>query len=247
MQFDSIRVVLVETSHPGNIGATARAMKTMGLTRLYLVSPRCFPDRQAHEMAAGADDVLQHAQVTDSLAEALAGCQLVLATSARPRDLPLPGLSPAHAASLIVTESVHHEVALVFGREHSGLTNQELLHCHYHVHIPGDAAFSSLNLAQAVQIVAYEIRMRALSPEPHTQNRCQPRATADDMERFYQHLQRVLLAIDFLKPNNPGRVESRLRRLFNRSQVEAVELRLLRGILTEVERSLCRARADTSS
>jgi len=240
MQFDLIRVVLVETTHPGNIGATARAMKTMGLSRLYLVSPQCIIDRRAHEMAAGADDVLQQAVVTDSLAAALSGTQMVFGTSARARDLALPGLTPAQVATLMVEKFDDQPIALVFGREHAGLTNDELMHCQYHVHIPTNPAFSSLNLAQAVQIMAYEIRMRALSPEPHTRNRPQPLATADDLQHFYDHLTRVLLAIDFLKPDNPGRVEHRLRRLFNRTQLEAMELGLLRGILTQVERGLNR-------
>ena len=240
MQFDSIRVVLVETTHPGNIGATARAMKTMGLSRLYLVSPQCILDRRAHEMAAGADDVLQQAEVTDSLAAALSGTQMVFGTSARARDLALPGLTPAQAANVMVENSGHHQIALVFGREHAGLTNDELMHCHYHVHIPTDPTFSSLNLAQAVQIVAYEVRMHALSPKPHTRKRVQPLATSDDLQPFYPHLTRVLLSIDFLKPDNPGRVEQRLRRLFNRAQLEAMELGLLRGILTQVERGFNR-------
>ena len=236
MKFDSIRIVLVATSHPGNIGSAARAMKTMGLSRLYLVSPQTFPDRRANDMAAGADDVLSQAVITDSLAEALQGCQLVLGTSARPREIALPGLSPAETAELIVTEAENTEIAIVFGREHAGLTNDELLHCHYHIHIPTDEAFSSLNLAQAVQIMAYEIRMRGLSPVAQTSMReGDPIALADEVERLHQHLEEVLIEINFLKLSNPQRLQQRLRRMFNRAKLESMEVNILRGILTHVQ------------
>jgi tRNA (cytidine32/uridine32-2'-O)-methyltransferase len=235
MNFKAIRIVLVATSHPGNIGSAARAMKTMGLSRLYLVSPHAFPDKRAHDMAAGADDVLNAAVVTESLAEALLGCQLVFATSARPRDIALPGLTPAESADRIVAEASTTEIAIVFGREQSGLTNAELLHCHYHIHIPTDAAFSSLNLGQAVQIMAYEVRMRGLSPLAHTNNKSDALATADEVELFYKHLEQVLIAIHFLKPSNPKRLQQRLRRLFNRATLESMEVNILRGILTQVQ------------
>ncbi|MDP3705767.1 MAG: tRNA (cytosine(32)/uridine(32)-2'-O)-methyltransferase TrmJ [Legionellaceae bacterium] len=234
---NSIRIVLVATSHPGNIGSTARAMKTMGLQRLYLVTPNLEPYRKAHEMAAGAYDVLREAVVVDSLAEALVGCQLVCATSARPRDIALPGLSPVACAELIAGHTDETEVALVFGREHAGLTNEELLHAHYHIHIPSNPDFSSLNLAQAVQIIAYEVRMRLLSPAAHVETRQDTLATADDIERFYTHLEEVLIEIDFLKPSNPTRLLQRLRRLFNRARLESMEINILRGILTQIQSS----------
>lgn len=236
MNFDSIRVVLVATSHPGNIGSAARAMKTMGLSRLYLVTPQTYPDRRANDMAAGADDVLANAVITNTLAEALQGCQLVLGTSARPRDIALEGLSPAETAELIVTEGSGTEVAIVFGREHAGLTNEELLHCHYHIHIPSDPTFSSLNLAQAVQIMAYEIRMRALMPVAQSSMReGDPIAMADEVERLHQHLEEVLVEINFLNLSNPKRLQQRLRRLFNRAKLESMEVNILRGILTHVQ------------
>ncbi|MDP3561400.1 MAG: tRNA (cytosine(32)/uridine(32)-2'-O)-methyltransferase TrmJ [Legionellaceae bacterium] len=242
MNLDSIRIVLVATSHPGNIGSTARAMKTMGLKRLYLVNPNLSPYRKAHELAAGAFDILQEAVVVKSLPEALEGCQLVLATSARPRDIALPGLSPYGSAELIANHSDDTEIAIVFGREHAGLTNEELLQAHYHIQIPSDPNFSSLNLAQAVQVIAYEIRMRLLSPPATVTTKTNRQknllATADDIERFYTHLENVLIDIDFLKPSNPKKLLQRLRRLFNRTRLERVEISILRGILTQIQSSL---------
>lgn len=242
MKFDSIRIVLVATSHPGNIGSTARAMKTMGLHRLYLVSPKLFPDPRAHELSAGADDLFQHTVVTDSLTEALKGCQLVIATSARPRDIALEGLTPGGCASLIAGMKDATETAIVFGREHAGLTNDELLQCHYHVNIPTHPDFSSLNLAQAVQIIAYELRMKILSPVVEVETSHDSLATVDGVEQFYTHLRNVLLAIDFLKPSNPKRLLQRLRRLFNRAKLETMEVNILRGILTHIETAIQKTR-----
>jgi len=235
MNFDSIRIVLVGTSHPGNIGSTARAMKTMGLSRLYLVSPEAFPDKKANELAAGADDILERAVVTDTLPQALHGCQLIFATSARPRDIYLPGLTPRECADKVADFSENSEIAVVFGREQSGLSNQELLQCHYHIHIPTAADFSSLNLSQAVQIMAYEIRMQGLAPKAHVSNKQDTLATAEQIELFYQHLESVLIAIDFLKLSNPKRLQQRLRRLFNRATLETMEVNILRGLLTHIE------------
>lgn len=239
MIFESIRIVLVATSHPGNIGSAARAMKTMGLARLYLVTPRQFPDRQAHELAAGADDVLERALVTETLAEALVGCHLVIGSSVRPRGMDLPGLTPGSCASLVNEVSDTSQVAIVFGREHAGLTNAELLHCHYHVTIPSNPAFSSLNLAQAVQVIAYELRMSWLSLEASVaRNTPDELATADQIERFFIHLQDVLVAIDFLKISNPVKLVQRLRRMFNRIKLETREVNILRGILSNTQRAL---------
>lgn len=241
MKFDSIRIVLVATSHPGNIGSTARAMKTMGLHRLYLVSPKSFPDPRAHEMSAGAYDVLlEKVVVTDSLEDALKGCQLILATSARPRDIALSGLTPSECATRVAQTPDNTEIAIVFGREHAGLTNDELLQCHYHIHIPSNPEFSSLNLSQAVQIVAYELRMKLLSPVAEVETRQDSLATADAVEQFYTHLRDVLVEIDFLKPSNPKRLFQRLRRLFNRIQLESMEINILRGILTHVQSAIAR-------
>lgn len=238
MKIEAIRIVLVATSHPGNIGSTARAMKTMGLQRLYLVSPKLFPDRKANELAAGADDLLEQAVITESLQDALKGCQLVFATSARSREMTLPGLTPRESASLGATTPDSTEIAIVFGREHAGLTNNELLHCHYHVNIPSNPVFSSLNLAQAVQIMAYEFRMTLLSPTVAVENSRDRQATSEEVEQFYAHLREVLIDIDFLKPSNPRKLLQRLRRLFNRVKLEHMEVNILRGILTHIQKAL---------
>ncbi len=237
MKFSSIRVVLVATSHPGNIGSTARAMKTMGLSKLYLVSPKSFPDQQATDLAAGADDVLASAVITNTLDEALKGCQLILATSARPRGISLPGLTPAGCAQLVGVQPDNTEIALVFGRENSGLTNEELLRSHYHVNIPSNPEYSSLNLSQAVQIIAYELRMNLLAPKAEVELSRQDRlATADEIEQFHEHLRKVMIAMDFLKSTKPTRrLQQRIRRIFNRAQLEYKEVTILRGMLSQVQ------------
>jgi tRNA (cytidine32/uridine32-2'-O)-methyltransferase len=238
MNLSSIRIVLVETSHPGNIGSTARAMKTMGLSSLYLVSPKSFPDYKAKEMAAGADDLLESAILTKTLDEALAGCHLILATSARPRGISLPGLLPGSGAELISTHSDSTQVAILFGREYAGLTNEELLKCHYHIHIPSNPEYSSLNLAQAVQIVAYELRMKLLAPRAEVTLRREEYATAEEIEQFYDHLRAVFIEIKFLKELNPRRLMQRVRRLFNRINLEKMEVSILRGMLSQIQKSL---------
>lgn len=238
MKFDSIRMVLVATSHPGNIGAAARAMKTMGFGRLYLVSPASFPDKRAFEMAAGADDVLANAVVTKSLIEAVEDCQLVLGTSARTRYIAPSELTPRSQADLVQKQSDTTKVAIVFGREQSGLTNEELLRCHYHIHIPADPAYSSLNLAQAVQIISYELRLALLGPSPLKQSSPEPLARVGEVEQFYEHLRAVLVEIEFLKLSNPKHLMQRLRRLFNRARLEPVEVNILRGILTQIHYAL---------
>lgn len=247
MKLSAIRIVLVSTSHPGNIGSTARAMKTMGINSLYLVNPKSFPDYKAKEMAAGADDVLETAVVTQSLEEALVGCQLILATSARPRGLSLPGLTPAASGALVSQQSDSTQVAIVFGREHAGLTNEELLKSHYHVHIPSNPEFSSLNLAQSVQILAYEMRMNLLAPQATVAMRSDDFASADEVEQFYDHLKEVFIDIQFLKTANPRRLMLRVRRLFNRINLEKMEVSILRGMLSQIQKSLFWAKKQARS
>ena len=238
MNFSSTRIVLVETSHPGNIGASARAMKTMGLSRLYLVRPKLFPDLKAFEMAAGADDLLTSCVIVDSLQDALGECQLVIATSARQRGISLPELSPRECASLVGSQADNTETAIVFGRERTGLTNEELMHCHFQVLIPANPDYSSLNLAQAVQIIAYEFRiLQAAMPQPLAKEQEIP-ATTEEIEKFYQHLTEVLFAIKFLKPENLARVQTRIRRLFNRIRLERMEVNILRGVLSHIQKSI---------
>ena len=237
MKLDSIRIVLVATSHPGNIGSTARAMKNMGLKHLYLVSPHKFPDQHANDLAAGADDILSNAKICTTLAEAINDCHVVYATSARPREISLPGLLPSSCATHISSHPDETNIAIVFGREQSGLSNQELMQCNYHVHIPSDPEFSSLNLSQSVQIIAYELRMKLLSPEAQVLTNQDQYATTHERELFYEHLQKVLIEIEFINPENPKKLSIRLRRMFNRTGLEAMEINLLRGILTQIQRA----------
>jgi len=227
-----VRIILINTTHPGNIGATARAMKVMGLSSLHLVTPKIFPNAEATAMASGADDLLQSAVVHDSLDSALAGCSLVLGTSARLRSLSMPMLDARRAANQAIAESDSHEIALLFGRERYGLTNEEIQRCHFLVNIPSNPDYSSLNIAQAVQILAYELRIAAqgfsnieLAPPDW-----QP---VDDvqMERLFEHLEQTLLDIRFLNPRQPKRLMARLRRLFNRARPDQNEINILRGIL----------------
>lgn len=240
---DNVKIVLVETSHTGNMGSAARAMKTMGLTRLCLVNPVIKPDSQSISLAAGASDIIKQAQIFSSLEEAVADCSLVIGTSARPRSLQWPNLTPKECGDKIIAETAHHaQVALVFGRERVGLTNDELQKCHFHVGIPANPDYSSLNLAMSVQVLTYEIRMSMLSTvekslkhDDDNLNEVQyPKS--EDIERFYQHLEQTLLKTGFINPNHPGQIMGRLRRLFTRAGIEQQELNILRGILTSIDK-----------
>lgn len=246
----NLRIVLVGTQHPGNIGSAARAMKTMGLSALHLVTPERFPDPEAHMLAAGADDLLAQAPVHADLDAALAGCQLVLGTSARRRHVPLPELSPRDAARTLLEAAARGPVALVFGRERTGLENEELQRCHASVGIPSDPGFSSLNLAAAVQVLSYEIRLAVLdaadgelpSGRLTPAAEAEPPATADQLERYFVHLDQTLHEIDFHKGKPPEMVMQRLRRLYLRAGLDAREVKILRGILTEAQRMARTAR-----
>lgn len=237
---DQIRIVLVNTSHTGNMGSAARAMKTMGLTQLVLVDPQALPDEEAVALAAGASDILASARIVPTLDEAIADCGLVIGTSARSRTLSWPMLNPREAGHLLVLEGEQHPVALVFGRERTGLTNDELQKCHYHVAIPANPEYSSLNLAMAVQTLCYEVRMRwlALQEQPTSEPGVEPveYPSAQQLEGFYQHLEQTLQKTGFIADDHPGHVMSKLRRLFNRARPEAAELNILRGILTSVQK-----------
>ena len=234
----NIRVVLVETSHSGNIGAAARAMKTMGLSELALVSPRRFPSEEATAMASGADDVLSDAQVYDTLEAALEGCTLVFGASARPRSLHWPVVDGREAGRLAVAEE--GKAALVFGRERSGLTNEELGLCHQLVHLPANPDYSSLNVAAAVQVLAYEVRMASLAQAPEEERVAKESAelvpaTAEEVERYFEHLERVLVRTGFHDPENPRQLLPRLRLLYGRARPTPNEINILRGILSSVE------------
>lgn len=237
----NLRFVLARTSHPGNIGSAARAIRTMGFDRLVLVAPHRYPDPKVQAMAAGADDVLSQLVVRGDVPEALADCTRVYGLSARRRGIALPELSPREAAAQIATElKGGTQVALLFGNEQSGLDNDELMRCHAMVRIPSVEDFSSLNLAQAVQVMAYEVRLAMLEGDPSGAiGQVEPRdppASAADMEEFFAHLFRTLHAIDFHKGRSATTIELRLRRLFQRAQPDARELRVLHGILADAER-----------
>lgn len=234
---DQIRIVLVNTSHTGNMGSAARAMKTMGLSQMVLVDPQAQPDDNAYALAAGASDLLVNARIVSTLDEAIADCGLVIGTSARSRTLSWPMLDPREAGEKLVTEGMQHPVALVFGRERTGLTNDELQKCHYHVAIPANPEYSSLNLAMAVQTLCYEVRMHWLQQEQVGEtDMVVDYPSAEQLEGFYQHLEQTLLKTGFIADDHPGQVMSKLRRLFNRARPEAVELNILRGILTSVQK-----------
>ncbi|AOU98228.1 tRNA (cytosine(32)/uridine(32)-2'-O)-methyltransferase TrmJ [Acidihalobacter yilgarnensis] len=248
IDLEEIRIVLVAPSHPGNIGAAARAMKTMGLSRLYLVSPESYPHAEATARASGADDVLARALVCQDLDEALRGVTLVLGTSARARSLEWPTIPPRQAAERINAES-GGEAAIVFGRERSGLTNSELERCHYRVHIPANPEYSSLNLAAAVQLLCYELALAAEAgpvddPTPAISEEDPREAYAEqiEVERFYVHLEAALAEIEFLDRENPRQLMRRLKRLFNRTRLLRTEVNLLRGILTAAQRQAKLAR-----
>ncbi len=231
----NIRIVLVNTSHPGNIGAVARAMKNMCLGRLYLVQPNGFPSAEATARASGADDVLANAVVCDSLNEALEGCHFVMGTSARDRSLSWPVVNPRECAARVTEESEQHEVALVFGREHSGLTNDELEKCHYLVHIPSNPEYSSLNLGAAVQVISYELMMAKPVENGSLTNEERDPADAAQMESFFEHLEATMGEIGFLDSSHPRKLMRRMRRLFNRAQPDKTEINILRGMLAAAQ------------
>ena len=229
-----IRIVLSHTSHPGNIGATARAMKTMGLSRLYLVRPKEFPHADAEAFAAGASDLLDNAVVCETLDEALAGTVLAVAATARHRDLAHEVVDCREASARLVSEAGSAEVALVFGTERSGLTTEEVSRCHWIAMIATDWEYSSLNLAQAVQVFAYELRMRAIGEQSYAQH-VDELATHEETEGFLGQLEDAFYATGFLDPKEPKRLMQRMRRLFARARMEKKEVNVLRGFLSAIK------------
>jgi len=228
----NIRFVLCETAHPGNIGAAARAMKTMGLSQLALVAPKRFPDPQAEWLAVGAADLLRGARVYANLEEALTGSAFTVACTARPREVAVPMVAAREAAERIVEIARSQSVTLVFGNEKYGLTAAEVGKCQLLATIPADPKFSSLNVAAAVQVLAYELRIAALGATVRNRSGKPPEhATFEEIERFYEHLEKSLLAAGFLNPRNPKKLMARLRRLFGRTQLEKEEVNILRGVV----------------
>ena len=237
-----VRIILSNTSHPGNIGAAARAMKTMGLSRLFLINPKKYPDDEAVARAAGADDVLDKAVVCTTLDEALEGTVFSVALSARHRNLGPERSQARETAPLILEKAAEGDVALVFGNETAGLSNADVQRCQRTVFIPADSEYSSLNLGAAVQVLCYELRLAAHDGRPAEVSRTvpfsSPAATNDDVERFYVHLERIMVTTGFLDPNQPKRLMSKLRRLFGRVTLERDEINILRGILDAVEKNI---------
>lgn len=239
----TVRIVLVGTTHPGNIGAVARAMKNMGCNELVLVSPRYFPHEQASARASGAEDVLLHARVVGTLDEALTDCHFAVGASARSRAIEWPTLAPRECAARLLQENESGNVAVVMGPEKTGLSNEQLDRCHALLTIPADPGFSSLNIAMAVQVICYELRLASMVQLPPGEAAVPP-ATAAEMEYFYGHLEAVLADSGFLDVENPRTLMRRLRRLFIKAAPDRNEVNILRGILTAFERSLRKEPAE---
>jgi len=227
-----VRIVLIDPSHPGNIGSVARAMKNMALSDLVLVRPRSFPHAEANALAAGADDILAGARIVPSVAEAISDCAFIAGTTSRPRSYYWEFTTPREIAGRIVALPEENRVALLFGSERYGLATEDLNHCNVLVRIPANPEYCSLNLAMSVQLAAYEIFMAREQPQSHTQLEM-PLAPSGDVEHFYAHLHQVLNEIDF--EDRTGHLMERLRRLFNRAQLDRNELNIMRGILSAVQ------------
>jgi tRNA (cytidine32/uridine32-2'-O)-methyltransferase len=231
-----VRIVLVQPSHPGNIGAAARAMKTMGLTDLALVAPRHFPSDEATARASGADDLLAAARVTDSLVDAVADCSFVIGATARLRNMRWPVVDPRGCAAAIASQPAGTRSAIVMGPEQSGLTNDDLGRCRMLVHIPTNPEFGSLNLAMAVQVLCYELRMTGGGSDGALEeNRGAPPATAAELDGFHEHLERVLATSGFMHPTQQRALKLKLRRLFQRARLDQNEVNILRGMLTALD------------
>ncbi|RBM50557.1 tRNA (cytosine(32)/uridine(32)-2'-O)-methyltransferase TrmJ [Vibrio paracholerae] len=242
MMLERVKVVLVGTTHSGNIGSAARAMKVMGLSQMVLVDPQCQVDAQAIALAAGASEIALNAQIYPTLEAAVADCGLVVGTSARSRTLEWPMLEPRECGEKLISEANQHSVAMVFGRERTGLTNDELQLCHYHVCVPANPEYSSLNLAMAVQLLSYEVRMAYLTLQQSLQSNTlqEEYPRHQELERFYAHLEQVIMQTEFISAQQPGQVMNKLRRMFTRARPEAQEINILRGILTSVQKSISR-------
>ena len=234
----SVKVVLVGTTHPGNIGATARAMKNMGILNLALVTPKEFPSDVATYRSKAAKDVLEMANVFDDLESAVSDCELVIGTSARSRTVPWPVLTPKKAAEEVSNASLNNNVAIVFGREDRGLTNDELGLCNLHVHIPTDSEYSSLNLAQAVQILVYEIRVAAVDNEEQQDYWDVELANNEQTERLINHMDELMQEVEFYDVDNPRKLLLRVRRFFKRSKIDVMEANIFRGLFAAIQKKL---------
>ena len=237
MKLHNIKIVMVETTHPGNIGAAARALKNMELSQLVLVNPKCPIGERAYSRGSGANNILDERVVVDTLPEAVSDCQLVVGTSARLRSLAWPELTPESLAVKVAGLPDDEKVAIVFGREHAGLTNEELKHCNYTVTIPTNPDFSSLNVASAIQVISYEIYKNKLEAGgTGSVNIAEPVADSAELEGYFSHLEQVLISTEFLNEDNPRQMMKRLRRLYQRAEPSKNEVNILRGILSSVEK-----------
>ncbi|WP_250658510.1 RNA methyltransferase [Alkalimarinus coralli] len=259
--YSNVRIVMMNTSHPGNIGAVARAMKNMGLAELCLVSPKSFPDIVAERRAAGAKDILAATKVVDTFDEAVEGCVSVIGASARGRKIPWPVMNPrdcaekvrefALSAEQVIGKENQNKVAIVFGQEDRGLSNEELQRCNYHVHIPTNPEYGSLNVAMALQVVVYELRMdyllySGLGDGKQTSSTLSPEdegwdeviATSEEVEGLMGHLEQVMIKTEFYDPDNPRQLIPRLRRLFQRSRMDKIEVNIMRGFLNTVLKAI---------
>jgi len=236
MKLENIKIVMVETTHPGNIGAAARAMKNMCLSQLVLVNPKCPMGQVAYSRGSGANDILDQRITVETLPQAVADCSVVIGTSARLRSLAWPELSPDTLAQKVVSMGDDEKAAIVFGREHAGLTNEELQHCHYTVTIPTNESFSSLNVASAIQVISYEIYKLFQQPLNEKHEATEPAADSAELEGYFSHLEQVMIATGFLDPANPRQLMKRLRRLYQRTEPSKNEVNILRGILSAVEK-----------
>ncbi len=244
---DRVRVVMLHTTHPGNIGATARAMKTMGLRHLYLVKPKTFPSDVAVARSSHADDILDGAVVVETLEQAIGDCQFVVGTGDRTRTVPWPLYRPREMAEHAVSLPSDQQVAVVFGREDIGMTNDQMMMCNAQVQIPANSEYSSLNIASAVQVLVYELRMAALGDDGQTAGRRdwdEAPASQIDIERLAEHWQKSYLNAEFLDPNNPKAAMTRIRRLLARAELDKIEVNILRGMLSTLDRWVTRARAQ---
>lgn len=246
-----VRIVMVNTTLPANIGSALRAMKTMGLAKLVLVAPKTYPHPDIDALAAGAADLIEQIEIAETLEDAIKDCHIVFGTSARSRTIPWPLLDarPAAELSLKAVTQQQQEVAVIFGREDRGLTNEELALANYHVTIPVNSDYGVLNVAQAIQVICYEMRMAAMNcveqpADPEAQMHVaegidmqwdEPLVTHEQMEQFYPHIEKMLAEIEFMDPKNPRLLPLRLRRLFGRIQLDRMEYHLLRGIFSRVQ------------
>lgn len=233
---DNIRIVLINTQFPGNIGAVARAMKNMGLSRLYLVNPGCQLDKEAFIRATSATNILENVIIADTLSEVISDCQLVVGTSTRNRGMSLPLLTARESGEQIALEAVNAQVAVVFGQESCGMQGEDLQQCNFHGYIPANPDYSSLNLGAAVQTFCYEIFQASEAKRAQPTEIVYQYPQTKDMEYFYKHLEKVLMDVDFIIPQHPGQIMQRLRRLFNRARPDEKELNILRGVLSAIEK-----------